>query len=45
MFYLATLIGWLVFNAYSGFTMFVLWVCYSVSVDAAKHDAARGDSR
>jgi hypothetical protein len=30
MFYFLTFMGWAVFDAYSGFTLLILWVCHSL---------------
>jgi hypothetical protein len=30
MFYVLAFLGWAVFDAYSGFTLFVLWMCHSL---------------
>jgi hypothetical protein len=30
MFFILTWLGWLVFDAYSGFTLIVLWICYAI---------------
>ena len=36
MFYILTFLGWFTFDAYSGFTLFVLWVCYSICAPCKK---------
>ncbi len=33
MFHILTLLGWCVFDAYSGFTLIVLWICYGLCTD------------
>jgi len=43
MFYFLTLMGWAVFDAYSGFTLFVLWVCHSLCTPS-RHSKTKSDS-
>jgi hypothetical protein len=39
MFYFLTFLGWAVFDAYSGFTLFILWVCHLLCTpDAPRKD-------